>query len=457
MIRGLYEHMDSHLKELEEKFKKDECELREKIDKEIKQQMSDKLKTLKYTNSDIYKEDFMYNFGKINMCRDIYNNPSINQSQSITINIKDNSNRRREPNNILSYYGFFNNIQLINNDSALKNGEYVIGIYGDLNITIDHQYSDYIRSINIIVITNYLNKYKIINQYPINTEKHKKFNERYQLKVIKKNSMKLFDSQVDNINNIFNKINIYIVKQNQHQHNDTYKIITHYYPEMGKLIDLPKKQEIYKKTLEKYNFNSLPNECLNSNSKQNKYECCKKCYKEEEQKKNTELINLSNTIIYTLKNYAHTNGIESLQINHPYQGLVDNITYNLIDEDYNNNQIFNIFEKNFNDFWADKIHEINGDSKHDISMAQLIEHKDKTNNTLKIENKSMKQKIKKLEQEVKQNTNCKEYETQLKEQIKQLKSSISLLEIDLKTMRSNKTELETKYNQLKSKIEILLK
>ena len=87
MIRGLYQQMDNQLKELEEKFKKDEYDLREKIDKEIKQQMSDKLKKLKYTNSDIYKEDFLYDFGKNNMYRTLSKQPPSTEQNNLYINI----------------------------------------------------------------------------------------------------------------------------------------------------------------------------------------------------------------------------------------------------------------------------------------------------------------------------------------------------------------------------------
>jgi len=458
MIRGLYNQMDIQLKELEEKYKKDEHDLREKIDKEIKQQMSDKLKKLKYTNSDIYKEDFLYDFGKNNMYRTL-----IGQSATfINITINDTTNTMiREPDNILSYYGFFNNIQLLNNDISLNSDEYVIGIYGEIGYTFKIGVGGGIvmNSINIIVITNYLNKYQIINQYPVDKEHHRKFNERFQLKLIKKNSIKLFDSQADDINSSFNKININVTEQRMHNgytegQPTCYTRTTHYYPEIITIIDLSKKQEIYKKTLEKYNINSLPIECLNSNSKQNKYECCQKCYREEQQKKNSEFTKLSNEILQKLqRKESHTQKTQSLS-GESY--LIDTIAYTLTDKFHYNYNIFTIFETYFNDFWADKIHEINGDSKVDISMAQLIEHKDKTNSVLAIENKSMKQKIKKLEQQVAQNTNCKEYENQLKEQIKQLKINISSLEKQISELTGDKSQLETKYTQLKTKIQKLM-
>ena len=454
MIRGLYQQMDNQLKELEEKFKKDEYDLREKIDKEIKQQMSDKLKKLKYTNSDIYKEDFLYDFGKNNMYRTLSQQTPSHEQNNLYIHININKDPNRDADNILSYYGFFNNIQLLNNDISLNSDEYVIGIYGDINYTINtgSNIGIVMNSINIMVITNYLNKYKIINQYPVDKEQHRKFNERFQLKLIKKNSIKLFDSQVDDINSSFNKININITEQQSNQ--KYYTLTTHYYPEIITIIDLSKKHEIYKKTLEKYNINSLPIECLNSNSKKNKYECCQKCYREEEQKKNSEFTKLSNEILGRLqRNETHTQKTQSLTRG---SYSIDTIAYTLTDKFHYNNNIFTIFETSFNDFWADKIHEINGDSKADISMAQLIEHKDKTNSVLAIENKVMKQKIKKLEQQVSQNTNCKEYENQLKEQIKQLKISIASLETQLKDLTGDKTELETKYTQLKSKIQTLM-
>ena len=69
MIRGLYQHLDNHLLELEEKFRSDEMALRNKVDIEIKSQMSKKLKELKYDQTDLYNIDFLYELGKLAMFR----------------------------------------------------------------------------------------------------------------------------------------------------------------------------------------------------------------------------------------------------------------------------------------------------------------------------------------------------------------------------------------------------
>jgi len=445
MIRGLYQHMDQHFKNLEEKFKKDELELRIKFDKEIKNQMSKKLKELKYKNSDIYKEDFLYEIGKTTMFRNLDKGSNENNKFSYNFTVGN-----QNPNDIFSFYGFFNNISKLNNDVSLNDDEYVIGLFGSINFSSDYKYR-LKGMLNLKVITNYLNVYSIIKQYNDNNGNlNKGFNETFQLKNIRKNDMKLFDEQVDNIITIFNKITLIFDGNYNGCDKNNYTTYTHYYPKLSIYIDLIHKKKIFEKDLkETYNYNSLPEECINLLN-DNKFLCCKKCFKDANNKQTKKYNDSTNKILSYLNTQRLV--INSLS-NEIYES--NQVKYLLDPNVYQENE-FNIFEKQFNDFWADKIQEINGDSKADISMAQLIEHKDKTIDELKIENKLLKKENNTLDHKLKQNLNCKEYENQLKEQIKQLSQDVDKLNLQIKTKDTEKNDLDQKYTQLKTKIQSLM-
>lgn len=114
MIRQIYNSMDNQLKELQEKYRQDEILLRKKIDTEIKQQMSEKLKELNYKQTENYMEDFLkgYSYFILNSSINCYGNTTTNDYSS--------------------FRGFFDNIHLLNNDESLYEDEYIIGLYGDI-------------------------------------------------------------------------------------------------------------------------------------------------------------------------------------------------------------------------------------------------------------------------------------------------------------------------------------
>ena len=98
MIRQIYNSMDNQLKELQEKYRQDEILLRKKIDTEIKQQMSVKLKELNYKQTENYMEDFLKGYSYFIL------NSSINSF------IKRYGNTTT--NDYSSFSGFFDNIHL---------------------------------------------------------------------------------------------------------------------------------------------------------------------------------------------------------------------------------------------------------------------------------------------------------------------------------------------------------
>ena len=207
MIRGLYNHLDQHLKDLNDKFKKDEIALRNEVDSEIKTQMLHKLKELKYTQTELYGCDFLYELGKLTIYRNLDFSPQIPK-----IIKYDLANIKNIDKNICSYEGFFDNIFKLNDDMELKReDEYIVGIMGNIKFNNNSYKMEWDTNGELKVISNYLNYYKVINQYNSSSvNNNKKFNERFQLKCIRKNDMKMFDEQIDIIHSIFYKVNILI-------------------------------------------------------------------------------------------------------------------------------------------------------------------------------------------------------------------------------------------------------
>ena len=459
MIRGLYSNMDKYFKDLEDKFKKDEMELRIKIDSEIKSQMADKLKKINYNNTENYKSDFLESISLItshlSYDYNTYKNPINNYGLHFDYN-------RTNIEDILSFHGFFENITELNHDCSLYQDEYIIGFIGNIsfqnNNIPNNSYNNQglsnkkigcrFTDIKLKVITNYLNFYDVINQYDLGQiNNNKQFNERFQLKLIRKNDMKLFDKQIDIIVSIFGRIQLFFTEQlttSQNYETVYYNFYTYYDNDISNYINEFNNSEILKEKINTYrnSKHSLKVECIKNDSNLNKYICCQKCFDEQEKIDNQKIVN------------GKTKMEKNLQNRGSYSGKLYYSTIH-IKHNYNLN-IFEIFENQFNDFWADKIQEISGESKADISMAQLIEHKDKNIADLQIQNKELERKNKLLENQVSQNIHCKEYETQLKEQIKTQNLDIENLNSKLKTIEEEKSDLNQKYQALKSKIQALM-
>jgi len=449
MIRGLYTHLDEHLKELEDKFKKDEMELRHKIDVEIKSQMSAKLKALDYKQTENYKQTFLYDISQSTLYRDlnITSNDGYYQGQTdIKYNLVEISNSLLT--NCRTYYYFFNNLHLLNDDILLQKDEYIIGFIGHVNVNhgINQHHCSYQSNYDIMLnqqnlkfITNYFNYYDIIEQYNFQIP-NKIFNERYQLKRNIQNDMKLFDEQIDIVISSFTKLQIHITITNHNSRNSANNIInkyilyTLYDTDVINIVHNFNKKLQYDKEIKEINYPSLKQECIEEDTTSDstdyilRLKCCKKCHDKQK------------TI---------------LTRNRPSSIPVKNILNKTIDLNHSET-LFHIFEKSFNDFWSDKIQEISRKSKVDISMAQLIEHKDKLNEDLTTENKTLKLKIKELDQKLTRNISCKEYEEQLKSQIKTQKEDIDRLGIELIDIKRSKMELSKTYQQLKSKINSLM-
>ena len=258
--------------------------------------------------------------------------------------------------------------------------------------------------------------------------------------------MKLFDKQIDIIVSIFGKIKLFFENKmqiNQNQYETVYyNFYLFFFKDISNYINQFNNSEILKEKISTYRSSkhSLKVECKKNDSNLNKYVCCQKCFDEQEKIDNKKIENKKTKMEENLQNRG--------------QGYP---TYTYINIKYNYNlNIFEIFENQFNDFWADKIQGISGESKADISMAQLIEHKDKNIADLQIQNKKLERKNKLLENQVSQNIHCKEYETQLKEQIKTQNLDIENLNSKLKTIEEEKSNLNQKYQAVKSKIQALM-
>ena len=455
MIRGLYNHLDQHLKDLNDKFKKDEIALRNEVDSEIKMQMLNKLKELKYTQTELYGCDFLYELGKLTIYRKLDSSPQI--PKIITYDLVTIKNIDK---NICSYEGFFDNISKLNDDVELKReDEYIVGIMGNIKFN-SYNNGQSNANIELKVISNYLNYYTVINQYNSSAENYdKKFNERFQLKCIRKNNMKMFDEQIDIIHSIFYKVNILITNTNNSNINTCQQLDTSYDLDIYNSIALKIERANYNEKLKKYNFQTLPKECCDRETPpEEKFSCCQKCYTTLNNKNSVEFIRretvissaicTKDRIIRDVSNSSEDIIFNQFSLKYDFNILRQNTDMNSV--------LFIIFEKSFNDFWSDKIHEISNDGRNDISMADLIEHKDETIENLSGVNKTLNQRIKVLEQSQLKYKKSSEYEKTLHIQIKTLKSNIITMEKKIDKLTNDKEVIQLKYTVLKNKLGSLM-
>jgi hypothetical protein len=462
MIRGLYQHLDTHLTELEEKFKKDEITLRNKVDLEIKSQMAQKLKELKYTQTDLYRGDFLYELGKLTIFRDLrtalnYTASSYSIYNTNPISYKFDKKIDGESNelwtDICNYAGFFNNISKLNADKLLRDDEHIVGISGKIIFSGNNNSCKKLSSLEIKVISNYLNYYEVIHQYGSSNTMVINFNERYQLKCIRKNDMKMFDNQIDIISSTFYKLDIYIP-------DDKFQLYTSYDLDSFNMIELNQEKENFEKKMKTYNYQTLPKECRDVSivpeTDDEKLACCQKCHntlngnnRSEFQRRNDQI----NRKIHEATSKANIKTYDPTIFN----SLTTTGDFSILRQSkHKDDVIFMIFEKWFNDFWADKIEDISGDSIQDISIADLIEHKDEIIKTLSTEKKTLLQRIKLLEEQHIQNKKCSEYETKLKTQIKTLKGKITSMETEYTQLIKDKGKIDVNYQELKNKLSSLL-
>ena len=473
MIRGLYQHLDTHLQDLEEKFKKDEIALRNKVDLEIKSQMAQKLKEFKYTQTDSYREDFLYELGKLTLFRDrCYGNNNGVLDINYNFNTKIGGESYGLWTDINKYEGFFNNVSKLNADKLLREDEYIVGISGGIifNWSEDHQYLQTenkgikLGTLNLKVISNYLNYYEVLNQYDFsNANIGRTFNDRFQLKCIRKNDMKMFDNQIDIINSTFYKVDISITYSpspyngNNNRPVNTYHLYTSYDVESFNMIVLNEEKDMFEKKTNAYNYQTLPKECcdtsIESETDDEKLACCQKCHNALKGKKRDEFAHRNNTINAKMSE----NVIKDKLSDDPnIFNMFTTGDYSILrDSKHRDYVIFMIYEKWFNDFWADKIENV-GESEKDISISDLIEHKDNIIDNALTENKALNERIKLLEAQVIKNTKCSEYEKGLCVEIKNLKGKITTIEKEYKKLTNDKDEIDVKYTKLKSTLGSLI-
>ena len=421
MIRQIYNSMDNQLKELQEKYRQDEILLRKKIDTEIKQQMSEKLKELNYKQTENYMEDFLkgYSYFILNSSINCYGNTTTNDYSS--------------------FRGFFDNIHLLNNDESLYEDEYIIGLYGDITYNVPQQQQFSTRAmfqrITITFITNYLDIFELVVQFPFNNFSSHRFNTIFNLKEIGRNDIKLFDRQIDIISSVFNRLKFDIINYNGPNGSQNHDIKNT--PIFGKgygaiyecAKDLETWSKYYTDLQQKKPIANLKKECIPNTkndkppSNETKRKCCQKC-RSEEQTSNIQKLNLELHEVKTkLENYND-----------------QNIT------------LVKIFELNFNDFWAEKMSEISGETQTDISIANLIQNKDDIISGLNSEIISLTKEIEIKDSEIELSYKSKEYEETLKKENKYLKKEIETKDIEYSILSKKFTEIESKYNDFRNQL-----
>ena len=419
MIRQIYNSMDNQLKELQEKYRQDEILLRKKIDTEIKQQMSVKLKELNYKQTENYMEDFLegYSYFILNSCINCYGNTSTNDFSLFS--------------------GFFDNIHLLNNDESLYEDEYIIGLYGDITYSEPRQQQPMgmFQSINITFITNYLDIFELVVQFPFTNFSGHNFNTIFNLKEIGRNDIKLFDRQIDIISSVFNRLNFDIINFNGANgcQNRNIKITPIFGKGYGTIYkcskNIKKWSKYYTDLQKKTPIANLKKECIpntkndKTSSNETKRKCCQKC-RGEEQTSNTQKLNLELHEAQTkLENYND-----------------QNVT------------LVKIFELNFNDFWAEKMSEISGETHNDISIANLIQNKDDIISGLNSKIISLTKEIEIKDSEIELSYKSKEYEETLKKENKYLKKEIETKDSEYSILSNKFTEIESKYNDFRSQL-----
>lgn len=216
MIRNLYQELDSQLSDFHLQFQNAQESLRTKFDLEIKTQMANLPDKIHKTYTPSYQKDFLDIIGK---------NTFHNKIQT-TANFKPILHSGTSPTSVnqpFYYSSFFYNLELLNQDSLLRDDEYIVGVYGFITC---HR-TTHVRSqtpeelvcrFQLNVITNYLNLYRVNAPNGGNLTQHnyhKTFQERYQLKEVRKNNLLLSDREIDIITSIYHKIKI--VFQGFHQ------------------------------------------------------------------------------------------------------------------------------------------------------------------------------------------------------------------------------------------------
>jgi hypothetical protein len=442
MICGLYKNIDEHFADLTEKFKKDEEEIRNNLDLEIKKQMRNKLKELNFSVTDIYQEDFLYEMGQLvtNLSFERFPNFPIIYNRNREF-LNKQLGKPISENDTYSYEGFFNKIAILNTDISLRKDEYIVGIYGIIEIYEQSTCENFkITNLELNVITNYLNLYKILNQYDFSYDnKDKKFNEIYQLKNINKNNMKLHDAQIDIITSIFHRVEIKCTKTISNELR-TSSLYTSYDKEVFEIIESDIEKKKKNMEIETYPMHTLPKECITKN--QNKLKCCQKC-NQEERISITQLFNAKESQFnhkFADKYRISANTITKIE------------THNVISHSEN---IYWKFNKIFNDFWVDYIHPVST-TKNKDTVVELLEKKEKKNIELIKENKNNKLKIKKLESTLENYIQCQELESDQQKLLKSQKLEISKLKEEIKKINWDKNELETKHNFLKEKISSMI-
>lgn len=278
---------------------------------------------------------FLDTLGKSTLISNInsyYKNNNIEYSiNKLLIPNTNYSNNYNEIYDINTINGFLYYLYEFNKNTLLKENEYIIGIYGDINLT--KQYIPYITytkrawccdNCNLYLISNKFNIYKCNNELKIS--KNNIFNDKYKLYVIEENNYDLNNNEIELIYTLFNKFKLIyhdknIINRSSKFDNNIYTIYN------------------IKNQILVFSKNNLINKVSEFNKKL-KYEI----NKYQTIKNNDTNNNLKNIVLSLIKNNQHEIK-ETYTIKTENKNLNNKIN-NLITELDNNNRDVETFLKN---------------------------------------------------------------------------------------------------------------
>ena len=165
-----------------------------------------------YTHTENYKRDFLEILGKNTLTGNLdFINTIELERQDCHFN---KTGIAQEPALPYTLSGFFQELPRFNDYAELGKNEYIVGIYGDVSSNYFQMDSKkdtvpLMSTQNLYLISNYLNIYLVINQYDLSeTNFSKSFEERYRLRKCQAHEFHLFDSQIDIISSVFQKVNV---------------------------------------------------------------------------------------------------------------------------------------------------------------------------------------------------------------------------------------------------------
>ena len=207
---------------------------------------------------------------------------SLRSNTSYSEQLIRNLNNDEFINDVSTFKGFFHNLSKLNTDKILKETEFIVGLYGDIDIIKTKSLWNCSPQ-NLFVITNRLNLFSCENI--LGHPRYADFNDVYELKLHQTNNFTLKLQQIQLINAAFHS-----VKLNFKTHEPYTK-----YTFMDPLAyDAYCDKHKYMEFCNKYN-NSLPDNCgVETSSNEN---CCHNCF--ENRKKQLKIFSVKSIEKYS--------------------------------------------------------------------------------------------------------------------------------------------------------------